>query len=426
MLTKTPLEKSPIRALLFAYACKPNSGSEAGAGWNWAWHLAEVGHEIWVITTVESQASIEQELAHKSLPNLHFVYVETPPWLKRYVRGRFVELYGYYAHYLGWQKQAYKTALNLEQEHLFDLVHHVTWGGVNTGSWLCYMNKPFIFGPVGGGQVAPPAFKKYFLKNWRLETVRSFLVKFIKFNRFVVTTVNQADLVLATNSDTLNLAQKLGAKRVEYFLDIALPENYFPTELPIKTTSPELRLLWVGGIFPRKGLRLALESLQQVNKHIPFQMTILGSGYQSDFVISWIEEFGLEKRVTYSGKIPWIEVKNAYLNSDVFLFTSLRDSTGMQLLEALSQGLPIIGLNHQGVKDFVPAEAAIKVPITNSTDTIKGIAKAIEYLFEHPKERLEMGRIAYEFAKIYTWKQNAIKMSKYYQEIAQQKISKIP
>jgi glycosyltransferase involved in cell wall biosynthesis len=424
MLTKIPPEKSPIRALLFAYACQPNSGSEGGAGWNWVWHLAEAGHEIWVMTTVESKASIEQELASNSLPNLHFVYVETPAWLKRYVRGRFVQLYGYYAHYLGWQKQAYKTALILEQEHHFDIVHHVTWGGINTGSWLCYVDKPFIFGPVGGGQVAPPAFKKYFLSNWRLETVRSLLVKFSKFNRFVVTTIKRSDLVLATNSDTLTLAQNLGAKRVEYFLDIALPENYFPSELPIRTTSPELKLLWVGGIFPRKGLRLALESLQQVSRNIPFKMTILGFGYQSDLVISWIEEYGLENQVIYPGRIPWIEVKNAYLNSDAFLFTSLRDSTGMQLLEALSQGLPIIGLNHQGVKDFVPNEAAIKVPVTNSAETVKELAKAIEYMFEHPKERLEMGRIGYEFAKMHTWKQNALEMSKYYQELAQQKITK--
>jgi glycosyltransferase involved in cell wall biosynthesis len=417
MLTKIPPEKSPIRVLLFSYACQPNSGSEAGMGWNWSWHLAEIGHEVWVLTTVEAKDAIEQELALQSLPNLHFIYVETPAWIKRYIRGRLVALYGYYAHYLGWQKQAYNTALNLDQENHFDLVHHISWGGVNTGSWLCYMNKPFIFGPVGGGQVAPPAFKKYFLRNWRLEKIRSLMVNFIKFNQLVTTTINRADLVLATNNDTINLVQKLGAKRVEYFVDIALPGEYFPPKLPIRTTSPELRILWVGGIFPRKGLRLALESLRQVSGGIPLKMTILGGGYLSELVPSWIEEFGVEDSVTYRGKIPWLDVKNQYLNNDVFLFTSLRDSTGMQLLEALAQGLPIIGLDHQGVRDFVPDTASIKVPVTKPTETVQGLAQAIQYMFEHPEERLEMGRIGYEFAKMYTWKQNAIKMTEYYQQI---------
>lgn len=423
MLTNAPLQKSPIRVLLFSYACQPNSGSEAGMGWNWSWHLAEIGHEVWVLTTVEAKDAIEQDLALKSLPNLHFIYVETPAWIKRYIRGRFVALYGYYAHYLGWQKQAYNAALNLDQKHHFDIVHHVSWGGVNTGSWLCYMNKPFIFGPVGGGQVAPPAFKKYFLSNWRLEKIRSLMVHFIKFNRLVTTTIKRADLVLATNTDTLNLVKKLGAERVEYFFDIALPEDYFPPELPIRTTSPELRILWVGGIFPRKGLRLALESLRQVNENIPVKMTILGGGYLSELVPSWIEEFCLEKLVTYRGKIPWLDVKTAYLNNDVFLFTSLRDSTGMQLLEALSQGLPIIGLDHQGIRDFVPDSASIKVPVTNPADTMQGIAQAIQYMFEHPQERLEMGQKGYEFSKMYTWKQNAIKMTEYYQQIVKPKIN---
>ncbi len=423
MLTNIPQEKSPIKVLLFAYACKPNIGSEGGMGWNWAWYLAEFGHDVWVLTTVEAKDSIEQELTSLSMPNLHFIYVETPAWIQRYIRGRLVALYGYYAHYLGWQKQAYNRALNLDKEHHFDLVHHVTWSGVNTGSWLCYLNKPFIFGPVGGGQVAPPAFKKYFLTNWKLETVRSLMVKAIKFNRLVTTTINRADLVLVANNDTLNLVQKLGARRVENFLDIALPEDYFPPEFPIRATSPELQLLWVGGIFPRKGLRLALESISQVSDRIPLQMTILGDGYLKDFVPSWIKEFCVESRVNYRGKIPWIEVKNEYLNSDIFFFTSLRDSTGMQLLEALAQGLPIIGLNHQGVRDFVPNNASIKVEVTNPNQTVQGLAKAIEYMFEHPEKRLEMGRVGYEFAKQYTWKQNVIKMSQYYQQVIKQKIN---
>jgi glycosyltransferase involved in cell wall biosynthesis len=332
-------------------------------------------------------------------------------------------LYGYYAHYLGWQKQAYKMALCLDKEHDFDLVHHVTWGGVNTGSWLCYVNKPFIFGPIGGGQVAPPAFKKYFLNYWRLEIIRSFMVKLIQLNRLVITTVRRADLVLVTNSDTFNLTRKLGARRIEFMSDIGLPENYFPPEPPIRLTSQELRLLWVGGIFPRKGLRLALESLTQVSEMVPFKMTILGGGFLSDRVPSWIEEFGLENCVTYRGEIPWIEVKDEYLNSDVFFFTSLRDSLGMQLFEAMACALPIVGLDHQGVGDFVPNNAGIKVPVNSPAETVKALARAIEYMFKHPEERSEMGKIGYEFTKTETWKQKALKMSEYYKEIGRQKVS---
>jgi glycosyltransferase involved in cell wall biosynthesis len=408
-----------MKVLHFAYACDPKSGSEAGCGWNWAWHLAELGHEIWVLTNSEGQDNIEKALAQTPMPNLHFMYIDVPAWLKRYVRAGFTEFYRVYTYYLGWQKRAYKVALSLDKEHDFDLVHHVTWSGINTGSWLCNLNKPFLFGPIGGGQVTPEAYKKYFVNYWRNEVLRSFMAtRLIVFNQFVRKTVRRADLVLVTNRDTLDIARQLGAQRIEMFLDSGLPEDYIPQEPPSRSTSVELKLLWVGGIYPRKGLRLALECLSQVNPLIPYKMTILGDGVESHYVPSWLEEFGVENHVVYRGRVSWIEVKKEYLESDVFLFTSLRDSFGGQLLEAMAHALPIISLNHQGARDFVPERAGIKAPMNNPTETVKALAQAIEYMFNHPKEREEMGRIGYEFAKTQTWRQKAIDMSEYYKKVA--------
>lgn len=417
MLKSTHLEKSPIRVLLFAFGCEPNRGSEAGCGWNWAWHLADLGHEVWVLTNLDGQDTIERTLASQPVPNLHIVYVDIPAWIKRYTRYHFFALYGFYLHYLGWQKQAYDIALSLDREHNFDLVHHVNWSCINTGSLLCDLNKPFIFGPVGGGQVAPTAFKKYFFNNWKIEALRSFLVKFIRFNLLVRRTLRQADLVLVTNNDTSDIARQIGTRRIEMFLDNGLPEDYFPQEPPIRSTSQELRLLWVGGIYHRKGLRLALESLTQVSDLIPFKLTILGDGFHSYCLQDWLKELRLEHCVEYRGQVSWMEVKQEYLNSDVFLFTSLRDSFGVQLTEAMAHALPVIVLNHHGARDFVPEGAGIKVSVDNPTETLKGLAQAIEYMFKHPEERLEMGRIGYDFAKMQTWRQKALRMSEYYKEI---------
>lgn len=71
--------------------------------------------------------------------------------------------------------------------------------------------------------------------------------------------------MLATNRDTYDLAWRLGAHRVEFFSVIGLAQNYLPRQLPVRLTSPELRLLWIGSPIPTKGCPLALESLAKVN-----------------------------------------------------------------------------------------------------------------------------------------------------------------
>ena len=328
---------------------------------------------------------------------------------------------------MGWQQRAGKIARQLDKEHGFDIVHHVTWASITAGSRLWCLNKPFIFGPVGGGQVAPPLFKKYFLKHqWRKEAIRSLIFrKLAKFNLISRQTVSQADLILATNRDTHDLAGRLGAHRVEFFPVVGISQDYIPSQIPIRSTSQELRLLWVGSPIPKKGCFLALESLSKVNALIPWRLTVVGYSTANHDFIKLIRELGIENKVDCRGRISWLELKKEYLKNDVFLFTSLQNSLGAQLLEAMACGLPIITLNHQGAGDFVPDRAGIKVPVTNPTETVNALAQAVEYMSTHPQQRLEMGNTAYEFAKTQSWSHKALKMSEYYEELRAIKLQKV-
>ncbi|MEM7761805.1 MAG: glycosyltransferase [Cyanobacteria bacterium P01_A01_bin.40] len=407
-----------MKVLISAYSCKPNSGSEEGNGWNWGWHLAELGHQVWVLTLIDNQETIEAELARQPLPDLHFVYIAIPQWIKRYL-GDSIGDFGWQSDYLGWQQRAYKIAQQLDREQKFDIIHHVTWASITGGSRLWRLNKPFVFGPVGGGQVTPPLFKKYFLPyQWRKEAIRSLIFKKLaQFNLFSRQTVSQADLVLATNRETYNLAQQLGANRIEFSAVIGLAHDYLPQQLPTRSNSKELRLLWVGSPIPTKGCPLALESLSKVSSLIPWKITIVGFSNSNFELMRLIKELGIETQVDCKGRISWSELKQEYLKSDVFLFTSLRNSLGSQLFEAMACGLPIITLNHQGARDFVPDNAGIKVSVTNPTETVKSLSQAVEYMYQKPRERTEMGRNGYEFAKTQTWTHKALKMSEYYEEL---------
>ncbi len=67
----------------------------------------------------------------------------------------------------------------------------------------------------------------------------------------------------------------------------------------------------------------------------------------------------------------------SYLSqADIFLFTSLRDTCPMPVMEAMARGLPIVALDLHGVK-YLPDEAVLKVPVKKPTDLVGDIADAL-------------------------------------------------
>lgn len=404
-----------MKILLSAYACEPNRGSEPGNGWNWALETARLGYEVWCLTTPEGKDKIEVELELVNEPNLHIVYVTVPEWVNKAYRYQ----PGVYLHYIVWQEQAYKVAKSLSKNINFDVVHHITLGSLQMSTALWKLKKPLIFGPVGGGQRAPVAFKKYFYHWWRMEVVRDFVSSMlVKFNPNVRKTMRHAAKVLVTNDDTYKLAKNNGAAAPEMFLDTSLPESFYPDKMPQRKSAGPLKILWVGRVYPRKGLPLVLEALSKLRKDVNFELTIIGDGPAGYMIPDWLKEYGLQNNVTVKGQVPWEEVQAAYITHDLFLFCSLRDSFASQYLEAMAYGLPLITLNLYGVKVFIPDTAAIKVNPTTPEKTCAELAKAVEFFYDNPEQLKRFGEHAFTYAKEHTFNKKIEQISTYYDAYA--------
>jgi glycosyltransferase involved in cell wall biosynthesis len=389
-----------MKLLLSVYACEPNRGSEEGCGWNYVQHYAKLGYQVWCLTASRGKEKILAELSKHPLPNVHFHFVEVADWVDWAYRYE----PGVYLHYLVWQHNAYQLAKRLDRDVNFDLIHHATYGSLQMGTGLWKLDKPLIFGPVGGGQFAPAAFKKYFFTGWNTEVKRRWVSKLlVAFNANVRQTLKKAQVVFVSNQETYDLAKTLQAKNLSMLLDCSLPEDFFPPELPVRVSSDTLRILWVGRLMHRKGLPLVLEALSRVNPSVNFHLTIVGDGPQGALIPGWLEEFDLQDKVTWKGQIPWDQVKSAYLNHDLFMFCSLRDSVGMQLLEAMAYGLPILTLDLHGARQLVSDNAGIRVPAEVPEETAQELTQAVEYFYHHPEIRAQFGKAGYEFAKTQSW-----------------------
>jgi len=397
----------PLRILLSAYACDPNGTSEAATGWNWAVELAQAGHEVTLLTSTRSGAAVDAALAQRPIPRLRTMVVAV---------AREEELLGgqlgVYAHYLLWQWLAYRRARPVAARH--DLVHHLTYGSLQLGSWLGRLPPPFVFGPVGGGPTVPPALRAFLGDTGRREALRSFVSRrLLALDPFAVTAVRNAEVVLVNNAETAAAARALGAGRVAYLSETGLPADWLrPPELARRRD--RLELLWVGRLIPRKGALLALAALAAVPRDVPVRLTILGAGPQEAQLVAEVARLGLHDRVLLAGRVPWDSVREHYHGSDALLFTPLRNSAGVQLLEAMGQGLPVIALAHQGAEALVPAGAGVLVPVGDKPATVAGLAAAITRLARHPDDRDGMAREAFAFARTQTWPAKAAQVAPVY------------
>src|SRR5205823_7645001 len=114
-----------------------------------------------------------------------------------------------------------------------------------------------------------------------------------------------------------------------------------------------LRVLWSGELQPWKAMPLLLRALAKLPKGVACEVRVLGEG---PLEMSWrglAGRLGVDRSLTWMGWLPHAEALAQCEWADVLAFTSLRDTSGNVVLEALGAGVPVVCLDHQGVGDIV-------------------------------------------------------------------------
>lgn len=398
-----------MNVLLSAYACKPNSGSEPGNGWNWALHLAERGMRVTVLTRREGQAAIEAYLLKYPIPNLSFAWVTVPTKLLRTGTG---------LHYFLWQLWAVRVARKLHRQQKFDLAHHVTYESIHVPTQLWRLDLPTIFGPVGGGQTAPAEMLHYFgAARWQ-ERARTLLTAALSYSPLHRRWLSRMSVMFAANTDTLAIMRRLDRAdaRLEFEMGVT-PDDITPEPRSFTADATPLHVIWVGRMLPRKALPLALDAFAQV-RH-PAVLTIVGNGLPEETVREMIRTRGLTDRVVWAGRrLSMAEVDAAYRQHDLLLFTSLRETLGVQILEAMARGLPVIALDLHGAGDVISPATGIKVPVSSPPQVARDLAAAIDCFASMTVEQKNaMSRSAWEFAQQYEWAKRAARMESVYRGV---------
>jgi glycosyltransferase involved in cell wall biosynthesis len=365
---------------------------------------ARAYRKVILLTSVTDYQRVEKELAAMGIRNVSLVVIRMPLSLDRL---HSVPVGGIHLHYWLWLGAAKRAVRRLRET--VDFAHHITYGSLQFGSPIYELQCPFIFGPVGGGQVTNKVFYPLMGKARYIEGIRNLVsTLFYRFNPFFKGTMAHASLIYCTNRETYVAASNyLPAHRqdkLRMLNDTLLDDRFLASAPPVKKNAKRaLSALWVGRLIPRKGIEVLLNTALLL-KDENFTLTMVGDGPLREKTLHFIKTHGLENTIRFAGHIDQQQILEYYRNADILLFLSYRDSAGLQIAEANSQGVPCISFDQFGAAMMINEETGVKIPIEGTVEEMQEkIAEAIRELGRQPEKLAEMGRRAVDSARVYSW-----------------------
>lgn len=385
-----------LKILASVYACNPEKGSDDGVGWNVVQQLRRFG-EVWALTLPTNREAIERATAKDPMPDVHWVYFDTPSFISNVVyKGKRAER----VHYNLWQMWVYPFARKLHKEVGFDVVQHITYVQYWTASFLVFLDAPFIWGPVAGGESAPKSFMPSFSeKGQRYERIRDIGRMLGHLHPVVHMDARRCEVAIPATVETERQVLKLGAKKTVILQGAALSRGDFDTltQFPIRTEGP-VRFVSIGRLLHWKGFHLGIRAFAELLKDpdVPeCEYWIIGDGNEMQTYKQLAADLGVADKITFTGLIPRSEVLERLAQCDSIVHPSLHEAGGWVTLEAAAAGRPVICMALGGPGAQVTEESGFAIPAHNPEQAVSDIAAAMKRLATEPdlKQRMaEAGR----------------------------------
>ncbi len=413
-----------MKLLLLAYECSPYRGSEWAVGWGRLLQAARVA-EVHVLTSEANYRDLVRAELEGLIPsNVRYDTPEPDRRLRALERQSSGFDYNYTA-YHHWHKLAFRLAQRLHAEHRFDVAHQCTVCTFREPGYLAQLGIPFLWGPFGGTQNFPARMLP--MLPWKealKEAARSAANVFsLTGHPRVRATARRAAVILGANSTNQRDLQRAFNRPVAQLLETGLHEvnepdrGRFHARILARRAgrNPPLRLLWSGQLRPRKALPILLRALAMLKGEVALELDVLGDGPMLE---AWRQEAATAGvPVRFLGRLPLADAVQRMNSADLFCFTSLRDTSGNVVLEALAAGVPVLCFDHQGAADMVTPDSGILIPVTNPGDAAMRWADALRKLSAEPECLLRLSEGATAQARSFLWSENGDQVNALYRQL---------
>jgi glycosyltransferase involved in cell wall biosynthesis len=369
-----------MKVLLSALACEPGRGSELEVGFR-AMLAAARRHDVWVLTNADSVHSVAATIVGtEAEPRIHLEGVDFGLDEKAFSQLTAATFQWYYDR---WQRRAAARALELDRQIDFDVVHHVTLASYWTRAAAAMVNKPLVWGPVGGGVEFPwrliPAL------GWRgLGEDLGRVILRRSLARFGPARLAQerASIIFAQNPDT--------ARRLKGRDDVAILSNAVAIDLNgVRPTGPRTKDIYlVGRLVPWKAPILAVRAMRDVQDP-DCVLHICGDGSERRRLERAARRWGVRDRVSFDGWSSRDVLLDRLATAGALIHPALHEEAGLCVAEALAMGTPVVCLNWGGPPVILaewPKTSAVAVEPADASTTARAMAAAVDEFLAHPPD----------------------------------------
>ncbi|MFW9778075.1 MAG: glycosyltransferase [Candidatus Heimdallarchaeota archaeon] len=229
----------------------------------------------------------------------------------------------------------------------------------------------------------------------------------------IIDTIRKANHVIYASKKLTEIGLNLAGRHSYSIIPWGVHNYAFKKESPSDFT-----VICVARFIKTKGIDILIESFAKLIKVDPrSRLVLVGDGPEFETIRRLISKYRIQSRVELTGYLPNREAVKRISKSDVFALPSFVEAMGTVYFEAMSVGVPIIGVNGEGISQYIEHRAN---GILVSPHDAEDLFSELKFLWENPRIAKEIGEQGYKtFIKNrIDWQGNAQKHAAIYKRIS--------
>ncbi|MBD5350733.1 MAG: glycosyltransferase family 4 protein [Bacteroides sp.] len=385
-----------IHIALITYDISPVRGSEAAVSWNFVQRMSR--HVNITVIYGHGCSEVENYIAKNPIDNVSWINIPTPIIPHGGLRWHIEN----YFNYRQWHKDAEKIIRQLVESNQIQLIHYLNpIGFKEPGDCWKINGVPYVWGPIQGVENRPLSLLKAFNNREKIGVILRRIIhnSMFRFQSRFKKALKRTDFIFGATPNTIS-----SLKNIHGIDAVYLPENgilSMERNSPIHVTDNDpVRLIFVGMITDRKGLRILLDALRKVRSK-NWHLDIVGDGPLKNKLER--QYCDLKDNLTWHGRLTRENTQKVFNKAHLHIITSLGEANTTVIWEAMAKAIPTLTLDHCGMSAIVCDKCGIKIPISDYDSVVNNISQQIDELTENPERIEQMSAGVITCCKKFMW-----------------------